>query len=465
MADSDTPNRDPDRPQRVGPFHLGGSLGSGAMGEVYLARDERLGRWVALKRIQPGHHSAESLARFRREARIIAKLRHRSIVQIHDLLETEDGDWLVMERLDGESLADRLAAGAVEPLEAVDIARRIAEGLAEAHAQGVVHRDLKASNIMLTRSGVKILDFGLAKTQTARDPDETGVTGEGQLIGTVGAMAPEQARGLDVDERADLFALGMLLYRMLAGVAPFDRRTALATLNAICDAPAEPLAEHVPGAPKELTDLVHQLLAKRADERPAGGAQETVERLRRLRTDLGGDPGSLSSASLAPPTTTPFRRFGLVAAGLLIAAAALGSLMITRSAEPDTVDDEPLRLLVSPFFYSGLEDRRFFAQGLGEEIRARLSTLDDVLVISRLARGADGPEDGPGPPVDYRLDGAVVWPGDGGPVTVTLRLTAENGGDAPWEHTFEEPPTDVLALQAKLAGDVALQLPIRVGDL
>ncbi|MEM1177681.1 MAG: protein kinase [Acidobacteriota bacterium] len=454
---------DAERPRTVGPFQLGESLGSGAMGEVYLAQDERLGRWVALKRIQPGHHSRESRTRFRREAKAVAKLRHRSIVQIHDLLETEDGDWLVMERLEGESLAHRLEGAPLDPLKAVGLAKRIAEGLAEAHAHGVVHRDLKPSNIMLTATGVKILDFGLAKTES-RDRDDSGATAEGQLIGTIGAMAPEQAMGLEIDERADLFALGMLLYQMLTGVAPFKRRTALATLNAICDATPAAVSEAAPDVPADLQRLVHELLEKRPDDRPES-AQVVVDRLRRARAELGGSSASYSSA--APIAAPAHRGMGLLAwaAGLAIAGAVgLSILFSIRPAAPAPPDDTPLKLLVSPFFYSGLESHRFFAQGLGEEIRVRLSALDDVMVISRLAAEA-GADEYARPSADFRLDGTVAWPGDGRPVTVNLRLTADGERLPTWEQTFEELPDEVLALQAKLAGDVAQQLPIRVGEI
>ncbi|MEM8995343.1 MAG: hypothetical protein AAGF23_11185, partial [Acidobacteriota bacterium] len=243
-------------------------------------------------------------------------------------------------------------------------------------------------------------------------------------------------------------------------------RSALATLNAICDDPAEPLGVHVPDAPATLTDLVHQLMAKRADGRPAGGAREVVERLRRVHTALGGEPGPRPSTSWAPPPRSrPARGVALTVAGLLVAAAGLGALLLNRGSGPGERAGEPLRLIVTPLLYRGIEDHRYFAQGLGEEIRARLSTLDSVLVISGLAEDAGGAEVGPVPAVDYRLSGSVSWPGDGGPVAVTLRLDAERGGDPPWEHIFEEPPTDLLALQAKLAGDVARQLPIHIGDL
>ena len=153
-------------PKTVGPFTIVETLGTGAMGEVYLARDQRLERWVALKRIHPSRYGRESVLRFRREARAAAKLHHRSIVQVHDLLETEESDWLVMERLEGESLADRLREGPLEPLEALHIAIRIGEGLTAAHDAGVMHRDLKASNIMLTPNGVRCCTPALSSQPT-----------------------------------------------------------------------------------------------------------------------------------------------------------------------------------------------------------------------------------------------------------------------------------------------------------
>ena len=452
-------------PKTVGPFTIVETLGTGAMGEVYLARDQRLERWVALKRIQPSRYGRESVLRFRREARAAAKLHHRSIVQVHDLLETEESDWLVMERLEGESLADRLQNGPIQPLEALHIAIRIGEGLAAAHDAGVMHRDLKASNIMLTPNGVKILDFGLAKTLPDGERKDTGVTSEGQLIGTISSMAPEQAKGLDVDQRADLFAFGMLLFEMLTGASPFKRRSALATMNAICDEDAPSLEAAVPEAPSVLVSLMRQLLAKDPGDRPAGGAPEVVELLRQARVELGGSSAGHYSA-VATGRRNHRRRLFLFWIPLVLLVLALFGWFGRRQQAPST----PLRLVVAHFDYTGGDGHRYFAQGLAEEIRSRLSALKGVRVVRPLDRELfDSELFDPGAPptplgdqADYLLEGAVLWPADGSQrLSVQLHLTSRDG-TINWTRIFDEPTDDLVALQVRLANEVAALLPIDI---
>ena len=202
---------------RLGGYRIEASLGPGGMGEVFLAWDERLHRYVALKRIRrellgDEHHRA----RFRREARAAARLSHAAIVQVHDLLETGEGDWLVMEHVAGRSLGELLAQGPLPLDQVLQLGRDVAEGLAEAHAKGLIHRDLKPANVQVTSGGrAKILDFGLARMLWLEVPAGEGgggqpemLTQDGALLGTVHAMSPEQASGRQVDHRSDLFALG-----------------------------------------------------------------------------------------------------------------------------------------------------------------------------------------------------------------------------------------------------------------
>jgi serine/threonine protein kinase len=233
---------------RFGIYEILAAIGAGGMGEVYRARDTKLHRDVALKVLPDAFaNDRDRLARFEREAQTLAALNHPCIAHIHGLEDRDGMPALVMEFVDGEDLAQRLARGPIPLDEAMPIARQIAEALEAAHEQGIVHRDLKPANIKLRTDGtVKVLDFGLAKAlepATAGRPDLTNsptimspaMTQMGVLLGTAAYMAPEQARGRPVDKRADIWAFGCVLYEMLTGRATFARDTTTDTLAAILE--------------------------------------------------------------------------------------------------------------------------------------------------------------------------------------------------------------------------------------
>ncbi len=227
---------------RLGPYEILSPLGAGGMGEVYRARDTRLGREVAVK-VLPVHRAQDpdAVARLEREAQAVAALSHPNILAIHDLGKDQGVFYVVTELLEGETLRNRLASSALPWRKAVEIGAAIADGLSGAHLKGVIHRDLKPDNIFLTRDGrVKILDFGLARlSPVMSQQDQTSApttppqTEPGILMGTVGYMSPEQARGLPADTRSDVFSLGSVLYEMLTGRRAFSRPTAPETLTAI----------------------------------------------------------------------------------------------------------------------------------------------------------------------------------------------------------------------------------------
>jgi len=265
---------------RLGPYEILSLLGAGGMGEVYRARDTRLERTVAIK-ILPADRcgSPEARQRFEREARTISQLSHPHICALYDVgnQETNRGrvDYLVMEHLEGETLADRLAKGPLPLEQTLRFGIEIAGALHKAHRQGIVHRDLKPANVMLTRAGIKLLDFGLAKIEApvmpggslTAMPTRAGLTQEGALLGTVPYMAPEQLEGKDADPRTDIFALGAVLYEMATGRRAFSGTSQASLISAIMKEEPAPMAQVQPMTPPALDHAVRTCLAKDPEER------------------------------------------------------------------------------------------------------------------------------------------------------------------------------------------------------
>jgi len=240
-------------------------LGMGAMGVVYRARDERLERIVAIKVLTPGVLAGdESRRRFRKEALALAKLNHAHIAAVYDVGEQDGVDYLVMELVQGETLAARIKAGPVPAKEATSILLQVAEALEEAHEQGVIHRDLKPANVMVTPKGnAKVLDFGLAKLFAPSDSDATMTLAETKgIAGTPLYMSPEQVNGQAVDARTDLWSLGVLYYEALAGKAPFEGMNTFSVLRAIAESPVEPVSKLNAAVPAEAAEIVARLLEK-----------------------------------------------------------------------------------------------------------------------------------------------------------------------------------------------------------
>ena len=257
---------------RVGPYEVIHLLGAGGMGEVYRARDTRLGRFVALKTLKlPAGATPHQIERFRVEARAISRVSHPNICALHDIVDQDGQTFLVMELLDGETLGTRLEHGALPVERALMIAAQVADGLHAAHRHGVTHRDLTPNNIMLTRDGVKLLDFGLAKLTRVEPDPEAGtasvhLTEEGSVLGTLPYMAPEQVEGRDVDARTDIFSLGVVLFEMLTGHRPFNgsSRASLAAAILVHEPAAVSSLLEVPPA---LDRVARKCLAKDPEER------------------------------------------------------------------------------------------------------------------------------------------------------------------------------------------------------
>src|SRR5499426_2643015 len=261
---------------KLGPYEILGPLGAGGLGEVYRARDTRLERAVAIK-ILPEQLSKDPIRkhRFEREAKTISTLNHPNICTLHDIGSQDGTDYLVMECVEGETLAKRLEKGPLQLEQTLKYGAQIADALDKAHRSGVVHRDLKPGNIMLTSTGAKLLDFGLAKpvgplvsgmTLTADTP-KVGITEEGTIIGTFQYMSPEQVEGKELDGRSDIFSLGAVLYEMLTGKRAFEGKSQFSVASAILEKEPAPIASIKPVTPRALDYAVRKCLAKVPDER------------------------------------------------------------------------------------------------------------------------------------------------------------------------------------------------------
>ncbi len=294
-------------PESVGPYRIVDRIGAGGMGEVYRAHDERLERWVAIKQIRPNDTDMQARERLRREARAVAGLSHPAIVQVHDLVETENDVWIVMELVEGPTLQELIEEGGLEIELVVNLAEEIAEGLAEAHAKGIIHRDLKTENIKVTELGhAKILDFGLAKRLWNQGQDDS-LSVPGSILGTSRAMSPEQVLGEPVDHRSDLFSFGTLLFETVTGQRPFVGSSLILTLAQVCTEEHGSARSLNPAVPQELSDLIDRLLAKDALQRPqsAGEVVEVLQRIAARMASASMSGSDYSDTAVAPVVTAP----------------------------------------------------------------------------------------------------------------------------------------------------------------
>jgi serine/threonine protein kinase len=321
----------------LGPYEILASLGAGGMGEVYHARDHRLGRAVAIKVLSASQDTdPERKERFAREARAIARLSHPNICTLYDVGEQNGTVFLVMELVEGETVADRLELGPIPIDRALSIAVQVAEALHAAHKKGVIHRDLKPSNLMLTPTGVKLLDFGVAKLK--EDAESAGgetktswVTDRETAIGTLPYMAPEQIEGREIDARTDIFAFGVMVFEMIAGRRPFGGSTRASLMAAIVGSEPLSLAELQPGTPPILERLIGRCLVKDVELR--------WQTARDLATELRwfAETRPDKAAVAIPPAHWSRRAViigGLAALTVLVAALAALSGFIGRKQTP-----------------------------------------------------------------------------------------------------------------------------------
>jgi serine/threonine protein kinase len=340
--------------QCLGPYEILSAIGAGGMGEVYRAKDTRLDRIIAIK-VLPDHLSsrAELRERFEREAHTIASLNHPHICTLYDIGHQDGTDFLVLEYLEGETLAERLKKGPLPIAQVLRYAIEISDALDKAHRKGVTHRDLKPSNIMLTRSGTKLLDFGLAKLQQEETPgsllsrmstagDE--LTAQGTIIGTLQYMAPEQLEGKGADARTDIFAFGLMVYEMATGKKAFEGKSQASLIAKILETEPAPISLLQPMTPPALDHLVRRCLAKDPDERWQS-ARDVSEQLKWISETRSQAAVAVASVSRSPER----RRTGLAwvaaTAALVIAAIAASALYLRRTPSPET---HAIRFTVGP---------------------------------------------------------------------------------------------------------------------
>jgi serine/threonine protein kinase/Tol biopolymer transport system component len=337
--------------RRLGPYEILSAIGAGGMGEVYKARDTRLDRIVAIK-VLPAHLAdrADLRERFDREAKTIASLNHPHICTLYDTGHQEDIDFLVMEYLEGETLAQRLVRSALPIQLVLQYAIQISDALDKAHRKGVTHRDLKPGNIMLTKSGTKLLDFGLAKLHQGASPatpfselptEKVAITAEGSILGTLQYMAPEQVEGKEVDARTDIFSFGVVVYEMATGKRAFEGRSQASLIAKILEADPPPMSSLQPMTPPTLDRVVKKCLRKDRDDRWQSARDVTDE----LKWITEGTGTASAAPSIPVAISRPWRLWALVAGltCLVVVGVALRSLMHS----PSTVSRPISRLLMT----------------------------------------------------------------------------------------------------------------------
>ena len=452
------PDTDPLVGQALSRYQIQEKLGGGGMGVVYKAHDTKLGRLVALKFLPPHlGFDEEAKARFIHEAKAASALDHANICTIYDIDETEAGQlFIAMAFYAGETLKKKIARGPLPVEEALDYAMQVAEGLSRAHEAGIVHRDVKPANVMVTREGVvKIVDFGLAKVQ------DVSLTQTGATLGTAAYMSPQQALGQPVDHRTDLWSLGVMLYEMLTGERPFGGDYAQAILYAIRHDEPKPMEALCAEMPEALEEMVQKLLRKDPDER-YGQAEEMLEDLRLLqRTVEAIEPGA--GPASAPRRSGVLRYGGMVA--LVLVLIGFGALLLGQWPGPEAPTTAVPSLAVLPLKnYAEDPDEEFFVDSMTEQLIATLTKIEGLRTISHRSVMRFKASYSPLPViadslgVDYVVDGSVLQAE--GKVRITATLF-EGSTEVPlWVDDVEREHRDVMMLQREVTLAMAQAIEI-----
>ncbi len=471
---------------RLGSYRIDGLLGRGGMGDVYRAFDLGLEREVAIKTLPAAvADDPERLARFVREGKALASVRHPGVVTVYAVEEADGVHFLAMELLEGETLADAIPEGGMSLDRFSDLGLQLTEALTAVHDRGIVHRDLKPGNVMVDEEGRAILlDFGLVKRETphgGRDDDtlaEEERTRTGAVMGTWRYMSPEQARGEEVDVRSDVFSLGVVLYEMLSGASPFHRTSEAEIVAAILHEREPPLPESREDVPAALAHVVGRCLEKEREARYSS-AEEVAEALRSaLETDAASAKG--------PGSTSPFDARWLVAAAALITAFATVAWLTTRGGgrSADEVphsesaptasasllgEIDPLSIAVLPFDnLSPDPDNAFFADGMTEEMISRLSQIGVLTVVSRTSVMRFKQTDLSARQIAEDLNVANILEGSvrraGGQVRITGQLIDARSDRHLWSDSYTRELADVFAVQSDVASQIAAALQLELSS-
>jgi serine/threonine protein kinase/tetratricopeptide (TPR) repeat protein len=450
---------------RLGPYEIVAPIGAGGMGEVYRARDPRIGRDVAIK-VLPAQFAVdrERLLRFQQEARAAGALNHPNLVSVYDVGEHEAKPYIVEELLEGETLRVRLQGGPLSGRRAIDYGIQIARGMAAAHEKGIIHRDLKPENIFITNDGrVKILDFGLAKLTSTSDDGDTAVlqkTEPGRVMGTAAYMAPEQVRGERVDARSDIFSFGSVLYEMLTGSPAFVGPSRVETMSAILNSDPPDISKTTPA----LARIVSKCLEKHPQTRfqSASDLAFHLEAISEMSAPSGIAPARVRNSLLG----------GAVVLLLLAAVVAAYFLTRTRSEHLTKPQPSPARkmLVVLPFENLGRSEDDSFADGISDEIRNRLASIGSFGVIGRSSAmhyknsKKSAREIGKELGVEYLLEGTVRWQNP--PTQTHVRISTElvRAADQTelWSDEFDRDLRDIFNLQSQIAHNVTQQLGVKL---
>ena len=443
--------------QKIGPYEILSFLGEGGMGEVYLALDNRLGRKIALK-LLPLHFTQEKarVLRFQQEARAASALNHPNILTIYEIGELNGLHFIATEFIEGETLRRRIVSRRIRLSEALDVAKQVASALAAAHTAAIVHRDIKPENIMLRRDGyVKVLDFGLVKlTEHDNKGSEASTlvhTDEGMVMGTVAYMSPEQARGLEVDARTDIYSLGVVLYEMVAGRTPFVGETKSDVIADILKTEPVPLSDFNQEVTVELEEIVSRMLKKDREERPQS-AEDLFVHLRHLQKRLELET-EVEREFGAPHTAGP----KAVQAGTQRAGAAATT---SKSEARNSIAVLPFANL------SGELENEYFCDGLAEELLNTLAKIEDLKVAARTSafsfrgKNANVNEIGRALGVQTVLEGSVRKSGNR--LRITLQLVNTADGYHLWSERYDREMQDIFDVQEEITLAVVSALKVKL---
>jgi len=453
--------------QAISHYKILEKLGEGGMGVVYRALDTDLDREVALKFLPPHvKGTEEEQARFIQEAKSASALNHPNVCSIHSI-GTHDGQRFIdMELVEGTTLRERIDQEKITAEDAINYAIQIGEALGEAHSKNIIHRDVKAENIMVNqRDQIKVMDFGLAKLKGSLKLTKTSST-----VGTLSYMAPEQVQGAEADVRSDIFSFGVVLYELLAGRTPFRGEHEAAMVYSIVNEEPEPIQNYLPEVSPEILHIVSRALEKNPDDRYQSVGEMVVD-LRRVKRDstsvsiAGTRTGHISSAGGGRRKSGNLKTIAIAGSGLVV----LLVLFFIVPWDPGDQSVGPRTLAVLPFENLGDPEKEYFADGITDEITSRLSQLSGLGVVARSSarqykkttKSLDevGEELG----VDYILMGTVRWSGgDDQRVRVYPELVDVRTMHQTWSQPFEAAFSDAFTIQADVASEVARALDVEL---